>query len=261
MIDLNSSIGSWPFGPLPSDINSLTKTLHQAGITHSHVGSLEGLLYLDVQQANLHCYETIKSSGDFFSMFAVINPNFPGWQDDLDECCQCFADHLSGIRLFPNYHNYNLNDDCLLSLLKSISKIDSPLPIQIVSQMVDLRTQHPTCRTSKVDLKFLPQLLKTFPKINFAVLNSANPFSEIDIDAIGNKANLFLDFAFLDRLDGINQLIDFVGIDQILLATNSPVTPPLSAVYKLQESGLSDQQIQQITVLNAQRFLGGKETK
>lgn len=261
MIDVNSSIGHWPFGPLPCEAGRIENILRQAGATHSCVGSLEGLLYLDVQQANRRCYQAIKSDNNFFSMFAVINPNFPGWLDDLHECRQSFTDRLRGIRLFPNYHNYSLADDCLLSLLEAISSMDKPLPVQIVTQMIDIRMQHPLAKVQKVDLKKLPQLLASFEKINFAILNCSNPFSEIDIDKIADKTNLFLDFAFLDRLDGVGQLIDLVGIERIIFAANAPVTPPLSAVYKLRESGLTDQQIQQITVLNTKRFLYGGEAK
>lgn len=235
--------------------------LRRAGVTHSCVGSIEGLLYLDVQQANHHCYQAIKSSGDFFSMFAVINPNWPGWQDDLNECCDCFGDRLRGVRLYPNYHSYSLSDDCVFALLDSIRAMDKPLPVQIVSQMVDARMQQSVCQVPKVDLQRLPQLLEASGEINIAVLNCQNPFVEIDIDAICDKTNLFIDFAFVDRVNGVGEMIDFLGIHRILLATNSPVTPPLSAVYKLRESGLTDQQIHQITVLNVRRFLDGKEAK
>ena len=52
-----------------------------------------------------------------FIPFVVINPIYGGWRDDFDTCSANTS--IRGIRLYPQYHDYDITNTACVELVKS----------------------------------------------------------------------------------------------------------------------------------------------
>jgi hypothetical protein len=259
MIDINASLGSWPFGPLPDSTPAgMLKRMDSLNIKQACVAPFEGLLYKDVQDANRLLHSQTRKFRDRLIPFAVINPAFPGWREDLDQCITEL--HCAGVRLFPSYHSYELSDDCVSDLMSVLQK--KKLPVQIAPTISDPRMHHPRVMVPAADLGPLPELLKTFPKLKIAILN-INGYEPLLQDGkdLQSAGNFFFDTAGIDGVARVELMGKKFGLGHVLFGTNAPVLIPLAAVYKLRETDLTPAQLERITRKNAERFLGKKETR
>jgi predicted TIM-barrel fold metal-dependent hydrolase len=255
VIDVNASLGEWPFGSLRhSAPRQLLMWLKTAGIERACVGPLEAPFYNDVQQANAKLHKTVGRYRDRLLPFCAIDPSYPDWQADLQQCRGQW--HTAGVRLFPSYHGYQLRDACCAELFEVLQQ--HRLPVQIAPVISDPRMHHPRAHVPAASLEGLPDLLRRFPALNVALLNvrvETEPALK-DAAAVRDLPNFFFDIAWVDGVGQVGRLVDEFGDEHILLGTNAPLMIPLSAVYKLRETDLSQAQIDRITRDNAIRFLG-----
>ena len=255
MIDINASLGEWPFGHLQHNTPpTLLKWLSAAGIQQACVASLEALFYKDIQQANAKLHKAVRSHRDRLLPFCAIDPSYPDWRSDLEECRTQWQ--TAGVRLFPSYHRYRITDSCCLELFEVLQ--EAGLPVQIAPVVSDPRMHHPLAHVPAASLDGLLDPLRRFPRLNVALLNVRVEVEQAlkDTAAVRACPNLFLDIAWVDGVSQVSTLIDKFGEDHFLLGTNAPLMVPTSAVYKLRETDLSEQQRARITYGNALRFLG-----
>jgi len=255
MIDVNASLGQWPFGDLRYNApQHLLKWLGMAGIEQACVGPLEALLYKDIQQANARLHKAVGRLRDRLFPFCAIDPSGPDWRSDLEQCRGQWR--TAGVRLFPSYHGYNISDACCAELFEVLQ--DARLPVQIAPVICDPRMHHERVRVPAASLEGLLDLLARFPRLNVALLNVRVETEPALKDAAAFRAlpNFFFDIAWVDGVGQVGRLVDEFGDDHVLLGTNAPLMIPLSAVYKLREADLAQAQIDRITHDNALRFLG-----
>ena len=259
MIDVNASLGHWPFWQLKHNTpTGLLKLMDSMGIRSAVVAPFEGLLYKDVQVANRRLHREISRYRRRLLPFSVINPKFPDWRRDLNQCTKELK--TGGIRLFPSYHGYEISDSCCKELLAELQQRD--LPVQIAPVIEDPRMHHPRVAVPAANIEALPQLVKEFPKVRIAVLNTKTfQFMPGNIPSRNTKVlreadNFFTDIAWTDGFAGVDELIKLVGLKGVIFGTNAPLLLPLSAVYKLKEATLSKAALNAITNKNALKFLG-----
>ncbi|MGQ9515364.1 MAG: amidohydrolase family protein [Thermoproteota archaeon] len=159
IIDFNTYVGNWPFRRLPvRSAEELLKLMDTHGIDVAAVSSLNSTLYIDVHEGNLELLEEIKNHKGRFIPLAVLNPKYPGWKDDLDECID---NGFKGIRLYPQYHNYSLNDDECLELVKRAAELN--LSISIPIRLRDRRGRHWMDRARDIELQEVERLASKLP--------------------------------------------------------------------------------------------------
>jgi hypothetical protein len=255
MIDVNASLGEWPFGPLRHNTPpTLLKWLGTAGITQACVAPLEGLFYRDVQQANAKLHKAVGPHGDRLLPFCVIDPSGPDWQGDLRQCREQWR--TAGVRLFPSYHGYRISDACCTELFEALQEAE--LPVQIAPVISDPRMHHPRAHVLPAGLDGLLDVVRRFPRLNVALLNVRveNEPALKDAAAVRACENLFFDIAWVDGVGQVGTLVERFGEGHLLLGSNAPLMIPAAAVYKLREADLSRGQLERITRGNAVRFLG-----
>lgn len=255
MIDVNAGLGEWPFAALQYNTPpTLLKWLGAAGIRQACVAPLEAVLYNDVQQANARLHKAVERYRDKLLPFCVIDPSYPDWQTDLQQCRTQWQ--TMGVRLLPSYHGYKITDPCCVELFESLQ--EAGLPVQIAPVISDPRMHHPRAHVLPASLEGIVDIARRYGRLNIALLNvrvETEPALK-DAAAAGACPNLFFDIAWVDGLGRVSELVEEFGDGHLLLGTNAPLMIPVSAVYKLRETDLSSQQVDRITRGNALRFLG-----
>ncbi len=255
MIDVNAGLGEWPFAALQHNTPpALLKWLGAAGIDRACVAPLEAVLYRDIQQANVRLHRAVERYRDRLLPFCVIDPSYPDWQGDLDQCRHQWR--TTGVRLLPSYHGYRITDRCCLELFETLQ--EARLPVQIAPVISDPRMHHPRAHVVPASLDGILDIAERFSRLNIALLNVRVETEPALKDAAAARAcpNLFFDIAWVDGLGQVGELVEKFGDEHLLLGTNAPLMIPIAAVYKLRETDLTKEQVDRITRGNALRFLG-----
>ena len=253
MIDVNASIGAWPFRELPcADINVLLPKLGHHGIESVWLGNLEGLFHKDIAGVNARLADqcaTVK--GVEALAFGSVNPVLPHWEEDLLRCDETHG--MRGIRLHPNYHGYTLDDPKFKVLLHNAAERN--LIVQLVVTMEDERMMHPLMRVDHVDTTPLVEVLGEIPNSRVMLLNAFRAIRGKAIDALVTTGQVCFDIAWLEGAAGIESIRKQIPVDHLLLGTHSPLFYYESSLLKLSESPLSDTELDAITTNNARALL------
>ena len=250
IVDTNVSLFEWPFRSLPLDQTSaLVLKLRSLGIAQAWASSFEGLLHRDVASVNRRLAEACAGQAELTAI-GTINPTLPGWEDDLSRCVQ---DHqMPGVRLFPNYHDYTLDDRRFISLLTRAS--DARLFVQIAVAMEDTRTQHKRVRARDVDLAPLGNVMARVEGARVQLLNAKPRVAEVPM--LAKIPRLFFDTSRIDATDGVPGLVGRLPFGRVLFGSHAPLLVPEAALIRVHESGkLDNDGLSDVLARNAQRFL------
>lgn len=242
LTDCHVYVGQHPFRQLEDEQSFLKQP-----VTEAWAGAFEGLLRRDVAEVNrqlaLHCKTnaTLRPCG-------TINLALPDWQDDVKRCVEVYG--MRVLRLHPNYHGYTLEAPTFRDLLAFAVK--HHVLIQIVDQMEDERTQHPQVRVAPVDLQPLSAIMKEIKAARVMVLN-AN--AAMVIKHLQDCPNVWLDFAMIEGVGGVENLLKIWPLDRLVFGSFAPVFYRDSARLKMQESELNESQMQAIRWRNSSTLL------
>jgi uncharacterized protein len=254
IIDVSVNLGRWPFCRFPYDETPrLVENLRRHGVTQAWTGSLEGVFHREMGGVNARLAAECRQHDGLLVPFGSVNPKLPDWQEDLRRCAEDYR--MPGIRLHPNYHGYSLTDRECAELLAAAEK--RGLIVQLVMRMDDKRVHHPLFPVPEVDLKPLADVLKNVPKLRLVLLNGVDRL-RLALKPLAASGRAWFDFATLDGLGGVERLLQSAPHTQVVLGSHSPLFSLESALLKLKESQLSDQQESAIRHANAQRLLPPK---
>ena len=136
-------------------------------IDRAVVASASAITYRNPQAGNEEVDEETRRHRDRLIPFAVINPTYAGWEDDLRICREDFG--MRGVRLYPNWHNFTLSDPRCLDLVHAATERG-----MIVS--IPIRVEDPRERSWLVDIPDLALdevagLVRACPQARFLILN------------------------------------------------------------------------------------------
>ncbi len=252
LIDVNTYLSRWPLRHLPGeDTAELVSRLRRHGVVQAWVGSVDGLLHRDIAGVNARLADECRRYGDGVLVpFGSVNPRLPDWQDDLRRCVE--EHHMPGIRLHPNYHGYTLDDPDFAKLLRLAA--ERGLIVQLALIMEDERTMHPLLRVEPTSVTGLAALLKQTPGLRLVLLNSQRVLSGRTLAGLIGAGEVYVEIAMLEGVGGVGNLLAQVPVNRVLFGSFTPLFYFDSALLKLQESPLSDEQLGAIRCANAQRL-------
>ena len=250
IIDTNVNLFQWPFRRLPLDeTGALVKKLRSLAITQGWAGSFEAILHRDIASVNHRLVAACKNYPELIPIGSV-NLQLPDWQADLHRCADVHK--MSGIRLFPSYHEYTLADPRFEKLLKQAAK--AGLFVQIAVTMEDLRTQHPRLRTPDVDLAPLSGVMRGIRGARVQILNLRPRATQLQL--VAKTPGLHLDTARVEGTDGVPTLLKKTPASRVLFGTHAPLLIPEAALIRTHEAGQLDKKpLRALLSENARRLL------
>jgi uncharacterized protein len=253
IVDVNVHLGQWPCRRLPLDKTPLLLAkLNRLGIRQAWAGSYEGLLHRDLDGVNERLTEECRRLGQGKLLpIGCVHPKLPDWQEDLRRCQE--THEMVGIRLYPNYHGYGLEDPVVLELCQEATKRN--LVVQVALRMEDTRTQHPLLQVADVSWQPLPDLITKTPGLRLVLLNAFRSMRVGDMAHCMELGDVYADIAMLEGAAGIASIVAELSHDRLLFGSHSPFFYPESALLKLRESELPSFQRQALQSENAFRLL------
>lgn len=259
LIDINAYVGHWPFKHLQyNTCDALLERMNKFGVDISAVSNLNGVFYKNTQSANEELYDEIKSKRCFrdrLIAFAVINPIYAGWKQDMDVCISKMG--MKGIRLYPKYHDYELTDPSCIEAVKSAR--DRGLPVALSLRMVDYRQRSWMDIENEWELKDIVPIVKEVPDAKYIILNIANGTRLSD-----DEEELFKDADIVFDTSGRaiskpGELLKRFGKNRFAFGTHSPILDYLTGLLRI-ESLREDEADKDIKELlrsgNAVKILG-----
>ena len=252
LVDVNVTLGRWPFRRLPLDeTKALVAKLGASGVTQAWAGNFDAIFHRDIAGANARLSAECRKHGrGILRPFGSLNLSARNWEEDF---ARCHKEHrMPGIRLYPNYHGYKL-DDKVVGDLVALAQ-ERRLVVQIALSMEDERMQTPFARFPHADTAALLPTLQAMPGARVVLLNwfRAVPTSLIKPLA---QAGACFDIATIEGVGGIANLLKDVPPSQILFGSHAPFFYFESAELKLKESDVGKKEEEAIRWANARRLL------
>ncbi len=229
IIDVNAWVGHWPFRQLRHNtVQGLLRLMDRSGIDRAVVASVHGVFYKNAHSANEELARQVLRHRDRLIPFATLNPTYAGWEADLRRCAEDLE--LCGIRLYPQYHGYDLESDAALDLVDAAT--DLGWSVQVPMRIVDRRQRHAWDLAD--DLK--PAMFRRFfhlrPHARWMILNGAGFTGRIlpaDVRFLVDISRLT---AVLER--SIQGLAQAWGAERLAFGSGMPFNAPAPALLKLQ---------------------------
>jgi len=259
LIDINANIGHWPFQQTNcNSCKALLDRMNRFGVNISVIGNMNGIFYKDTQASNEELFEEINSDRHFrnrFIPFGTINPIYAGWKNDLEVCIRKFG--MKGIRLYPQYHDYELTDPACIELVKMAG--DRGIIVGLTIRMVDSRLRAWMDLSNEWALKDIIPIMKAVPDAKYLALNVSGGIQLNDEDTkIFRDTDILLDTSGRNITDPAG-LINKFGRDKFAFGTHSPILDYLTGLLRIES--LRDSEADEATKEllrsgNARRILG-----
>lgn len=259
LLDINASIGQWPFQHYNyNSCSTLLERMNRYGVNISVISNMNGVFYKNTQSANEELFAEMNSEKRFhnrFIPFAVINPIYAGWKDDLETCVSGFG--MKGIRLYPLYHDYDLTDPACIELVKTAR--DKNLVVALTLRMVDSRPRSWMDIQKEWALKDIIPIVKAVPDAKYMILNVANS-TELtgDETTLFNSADVLLDTSGR-AISNLGELMKKFGIQKFAFGTHSPILDYVTGrlrIESLRQSEADENTRESLRSGNAKRILG-----
>ncbi len=250
LVDVNAYIGHWPFRQLRiTTAEGLVREMDRQGIDRAVVANLHGVFYKNVQPANEELAEAAQPFGDRLIPFATLNPEYPGWEEDLRRCVEL---GLRGLRLYPQYHGYKLAGEAALALVDAAARLG--WAVQAPMRLVDRRGRHPMDLGEDLSPADYEAAIGARPNVRWMALAAVG----LDGRRLPPEASYAVEISRLTAVlrRDIQRLLESVGPGRVVWGTGMPLNMAAPALLRLQALDVDAEVRERIAWRNAAEILG-----
>jgi len=256
IVDVNAYLGHFAFRRLRHNTaESLLSLMDAKGIDKAVVSSAAAVTYRNAQAGNEEVAEQVHGHRDRLIPFAVINPFYAGWQDDLKICGDEFG--MTGLRLYPKWHNYSLSGPCCRDLVDTATKRGMVISIPLRAE--DNRQRSWLLNVPDIPLGEIVALVQAHPQARFLLANGAG-YTNSPLGRANNglPSNYAIELSRLSALlaNEVGRLIANLGAERVMFGTGMPFNYPDPALVKLEVLDATELDKEKIRSQNAMRWLG-----
>lgn len=205
-IDVNCLLGHWPFRKIyKNSFEDLEKVHNDNDIAYGYVSSLNSIFYHDPFEGDEELHEMIK--GSQYKHILTINPKLPCYKDDIKRGLELFD--IKGVRIYPGYHSYSLDNKIVDELCEYLKALGLPLFLTVrmederldyilqpavpsTEEISSLVSRHPGNTILLLDIRFHEIV---------ALKEHINSDSKVFFDTSGLKDWLFVVEKLLEQVD------------------------------------------------------------
>lgn len=264
LIDVNCSLGTWPFRQLPvRTAEDLARRLGAEGVEAAFVSSLEAPFHNDPDAANRALLASVDGAGesaagaaspaDRASLFPipVINPRIRNWRTALEEYAA--NERVRAVKLHPNYHRFGLEDGTADDLAGEMER--RGMPLMITLRLEDERFHHPSMQVPGVPTDALRAFAGQHPDLRIIVLNAYKN----DVRRLNDISNLHFDIAYVEEYNTVRELCAMVPSNRVLFGSHTPLFVTRAASMKVAWAEVDEEALSAVAGGNARRLLSIRE--
>jgi predicted TIM-barrel fold metal-dependent hydrolase len=259
LIDINAHVGHWPFKQLKYNTSfALLDRMNKFGTEVSVVSNLNGVFYTDTQSANEELSEELRSNKKFANRlipFAVLNPIYAGWKNDLEICISKFG--MKGVCLYPLYHDYEITDPDCIELIKRAR--DKGLIVTFTHRIVDARQRSWMDISTEWTMKDIMPVIREVKDAKYFIVNAAN---SLNVEGADNEllknTDLLIDTSGRSLTD-LGEMLRKLGREKFAFGTHTPVLDYLTGLLRIESLRENEADAATKELLrsgNAKRMLG-----
>jgi len=251
IVDINCFVGYWPFRRIPyRTVTDIRDLMGRTKAWRALVTPLAGLFYKDCLSAVREMIEEMDAhAGPGLLPVAVVNPAFPGWEDDLATLVDDWG--CVALRLFPNYHGYRLPDPQAAELLRIAES--RGLPVMISVRVQDERLHHWLVRVEPVSCLDITWVLRMFPEVRVVLCDvSPDEVDQLRGDIVAH-AHASVDTSARMPQFYVEELVAQLASERVVYGTGMPLKYPECALRQLQDAHLAKDERRKILCGNACR--------
>ena len=234
LIDSNAYLGHWAFRRLRYNTgDGLLRLMDRVGIDKACVSSASAIMYKNSQAGNEELRDEIEGREDRLIPFAVLSPAYAGWRRDLKWCREVLG--AKGLRLYPGYHGYTLDDACCHELVRAATELGMVVSIPVMAH--DLRQQHWLVDAPPVSCDAIAQLASAHPQARFIVLQGGSlSGSALVANADELPDNYWIEMSCMDSFYGgqLQQVKDRLGAHRLVFGTGICFRYPEPAFVRME---------------------------
>ena len=224
-VDVNVSLGSWPYRTAPDlSVEDLESLLSAEGIDRAYVSSISAIFREDPEKDNQDLFEKTKASRKLNAV-PVLNPRMKNCLDLMGRYEEQGA--LPAVKVHPNFHGYDMRSDALGALAHRLADLKRPLLVPL--RMEDERFQNPQMQIAAVPMESITTLALAFPALKIICLNAYRKEVLEGVD----PPNIFFDISFVDWFKPIDYLLCHLSPERILFGSHTPLFVARAAVMKV----------------------------
>jgi len=243
-VDINCYIGNWPFRKLRRNtIEDLQKIHMENNIEYGYISSLNSIFYNDPFEAEEDLHEAVKDTP--YKHIMTINPLLPEFEQDIDMGIREF--NIKGIKIFPGYHGYSLQDESLERLCNILD--DYGLPLFVAIRMEDERLNY----IMKPKQPSINEICNFIKNHNNTIIFLSMLYGELMAckDYIREAKNVFFDTSGIRNFLGIEKLLGTFNADKILYGSQFPLYCLKSSFLMTDKAQIGDEEKRKIFYKNA----------
>ena len=255
IFDVNAWLGSWPFRSLRDNTpETLIARLDRSGIDRAAVSQIEAIFHRNVQPANEKLVRDVDPFGDRLVPVATINPTYDRWEDDLQACHGALG--MKGVRLFPQYHGYEIDGPEGRTVVGACK--DRGLPVFIPHRIEDPRQRNWMDPGKLVDVRGIANLMAAVPGATVVVPNLRFGFQSLPLwqNEKVRDQSWYLDFSLGEVRNGLGALVEQSGSKHVVFGTHVPFSYPGAALVKRALLSVDVETGEDIDHRNAEKILG-----
>lgn len=209
-----------------------------------------------IQEMNDYVIDAVQRyPGRIYGMAGVLPATGDQAVYELERCAQAGLIGLG--ELMPHGQGYRLSNTALLQPLVEVARRYHLLVLSHCSEPVG----HRYPGKGNVSLADLEQFLTSFPDVRFIAAHWGGglPFYTLMPEIQRLTTNVWYDTAatvYLYRKNILPIVARLVGADRILFASDYGLLPQRRIIDHIQQSGLSDEDVQKVSGENARQLLG-----
>lgn len=245
IVDINAYLGSWPYRKVDfTTANGLVELQRRFGIDKAVVCSLRSIFY-DHKEGDREVVEAVQKHQKRLLGFASVSPLFEESRDDLRRSVK--ESGLKGLRIFPAYHGYNLEDPAVHPLLEEAGKLKIPV---MIPMRLSMEWSQPALKMSGIR-----KIADTYPEIPL-ILGCIN-YPELGVTRaiLREHDNVFVETSCMQRWQGIEELVRAAGSHRVLFGSGMPIQNPGPALAKIKNAEISESEKLLIMGANAAKIV------